>query len=75
MKVLIDAARQRGLLEMTGEVITENAAMLQLVGDLGFTVSISPDDPGIRSALIHALTDRGHAVDSAPNAMTGPDSR
>ncbi len=29
------------------------------------------DDPGIRSALIHALADRGHAVDSAPNAMTG----
>ncbi len=29
------------------------------------------DDPGIRSALIHALSDRGHAVDSAPNAMTG----
>jgi two-component system, OmpR family, KDP operon response regulator KdpE len=29
------------------------------------------DDPGIRSALIHALTDRGHAVDSAPSAMQG----
>ena len=29
------------------------------------------DDPGIRSALIHALADRGHAVDSAPNAMSG----
>lgn len=29
------------------------------------------DDAGIRSALIHALTDRGHAVDSAPNAMSG----
>ena len=29
------------------------------------------DDPGIRSALIHALSDHGHAVDSAPNAMQG----
>lgn len=29
------------------------------------------DDPGIRSALIHALSDRGHAVDSAPSAMQG----
>ncbi|MGB8021428.1 MAG: response regulator transcription factor [Candidatus Nanopelagicales bacterium] len=29
------------------------------------------DDPGIRTALIHALTDLGHAVDSAPNAMNG----
>jgi len=34
-------------------------------------VLVVEDDPGIRSALIHALTDRGHAVDSAPNAMTG----
>ena len=32
---------------------------------------VGEDDPGIRSALIHARTDRGHAVDSAPNAMTG----
>ncbi len=29
------------------------------------------DDPGIRSALIHALGDRGHAVESAPTAMSG----
>ncbi len=34
-------------------------------------VLVVEDDPGIRSALIHALTDRGHAVESAPNAMTG----
>ncbi len=34
-------------------------------------VLVVEDDPGIRSALIHALSDRGHAVDSAPNAMTG----
>ncbi len=29
------------------------------------------DDPGIRSALIHALTDHGHAVESAPSALQG----
>jgi DNA-binding response OmpR family regulator len=29
------------------------------------------DDPGIRSALIRALGDRGHAVASAPDAMSG----
>ena len=29
------------------------------------------DDPGIRSALIHALSDHGHAVESAPTAMLG----
>jgi len=34
-------------------------------------VLVVEDDAGIRSALIHALSDRGHAVESAPNAMTG----
>ena len=29
------------------------------------------DDPGIRGAVIRALTDRGHVVRSAPDAMTG----
>jgi DNA-binding response OmpR family regulator len=29
------------------------------------------DDPGIRTALIHALSDHGHAVESAPNAIQG----
>lgn len=29
------------------------------------------DDPGIRTALVRALSDRGHAVASAPNGMTG----
>jgi len=29
------------------------------------------DDPQIRSAVIRALGDRGHAVSSAPDAMTG----
>lgn len=34
-------------------------------------ILIVEDDPGIRSALIRALTDRGHAVSSAPDGMTG----
>lgn len=34
-------------------------------------VLVVEDDAGIRSALIHALNDRGHAVDSAPNALSG----
>ena len=29
------------------------------------------DDPGIRSALVRALSERGHAVTSAPTAMSG----
>lgn len=35
------------------------------------SILIIEDDPGIRSALIRALTDRGHAVASAPDGMSG----
>lgn len=34
-------------------------------------VLVVEDDPTIRTALTRALTDRGHAVTSAPSAMTG----
>jgi two-component system KDP operon response regulator KdpE len=34
-------------------------------------VLVVEDDPGIRSAVIRALTDRGHAVASAGDGMTG----
>ncbi|WP_410622370.1 response regulator transcription factor [Amycolatopsis sp. cmx-8-4] len=35
------------------------------------TVLIVEDDPTIRTAVLRALTDRGHTVTSAANAMTG----
>ncbi|MEZ5116818.1 MAG: response regulator transcription factor [Candidatus Nanopelagicales bacterium] len=35
------------------------------------TLLLVEDDPGIRSALIRALSERGHVVSSAPDAMTG----
>ena len=34
-------------------------------------VLVVEDDPAIRSALIRSLGERGHAVSSAPDAMTG----
>jgi two-component system KDP operon response regulator KdpE len=34
-------------------------------------VLVVEDDPAIRSALIRSLGDRGHAVSTAPDAMTG----
>ena len=34
-------------------------------------ILVIEDDPQIRSAVIRALGDRGHAVASAPDAMTG----
>jgi acetyltransferase len=47
MQVLMQAARQRGFDEMTGEVITENTNMLQLVSELGFSVRRKQDDPTV----------------------------
>jgi len=49
MQVLMDAARQRGFKEMTGEVMLENVDMLQLVNDLGFTITPNTDDSAIRT--------------------------
>ncbi len=34
-------------------------------------VLVIEDDPSIRSALVRSLTDRGHAVSSAPTGMAG----
>jgi acetyltransferase len=44
MTALVDAARRRGLREMTGFVLAQNAPMLLLAGKLGFAVRRDPDD-------------------------------
>ncbi len=47
MQALIDAARDHGLDRIIGTVLKENEDMLQLMAELGFTVSRIPDDPGV----------------------------
>jgi acetyltransferase len=49
MKLLMDAARQRGFAEMNGEVAAGNMRMLRLVKELGFTSVQHGDDPSIRT--------------------------
>lgn len=44
MTALIAAARRRGLREMTGFVLAQNAPMLRLAARLGFEVRRDPDD-------------------------------
>ena len=44
MTALVDAARRRGLKEMVGYVLAENAPMLRLAARLGFAVKRDPDD-------------------------------
>lgn len=47
MTALMDAARIHRLNMMEGTVLRQNAAMLQMMRDLGFSVSRVPDDPDI----------------------------
>lgn len=47
MKALMDAARDHGLTKIEGMVLRENAAMLDLMDELGFGQSPMPDDPDV----------------------------
>lgn len=47
MNSLMSAARLHGLTMITGEVLADNRAMLQLMKELGFTVRPVPDDTTI----------------------------
>ena len=45
MRVLIEAARKRGLTTMIGEVLASNTRMLHFVRKLGFHAAADPQDP------------------------------
>ncbi|MBV8936987.1 MAG: GNAT family N-acetyltransferase, partial [Alphaproteobacteria bacterium] len=47
MTRLIDVARQRGIGELVGEVLRENEPMLQMCRELGFSIALDPNDPGL----------------------------
>jgi acetyltransferase len=49
MTVLMDAARERGLKIMQGEVLSQNNHMLKLMKNLGFTIETSKEDDSIKS--------------------------
>ena len=48
LTALVEAARRRGLREMTGFVLAENQPMLRLASRLGFEVARDPDDYAVR---------------------------
>jgi acetyltransferase len=54
MGSLIDAARDKGLKTMEGEVLAKNASMLKLVATLGFSIATSAEDPAIKR-IVRAL--------------------
>jgi GNAT superfamily N-acetyltransferase len=47
MQRLIEACRQRGAVEIWGDVLNENGAMLELCGHLGFSRHMAFHDPGV----------------------------
>ncbi|WP_047552753.1 bifunctional acetate--CoA ligase family protein/GNAT family N-acetyltransferase [Methylotenera sp. G11] len=49
MTALMDAARERGLKVMQGEVLSQNSHMLKLMKNLGFTIEPSKEDDSIKS--------------------------
>jgi acetyltransferase len=51
MSRLIDAARDQGVKRLTGLVLRENAAMLEFVKGLGFSIE-STDDPVVLNAVL-----------------------
>jgi acetyltransferase len=50
MTALMEAARARGLAEMSGEILADNHQMLTLVKGLGFRLRTSADDPQVKVA-------------------------
>jgi acetyltransferase len=53
MKALMDAAREHGLSTIEGTVLHDNAPMLQLMDELGFTQERDPADPDIVMVMRH----------------------
>ncbi|MGE0811150.1 MAG: GNAT family N-acetyltransferase [Immundisolibacter sp.] len=56
MRQIIDYARTRGIREVWGDVLRENAAMLGLVRKLGFRVKDDPDDPSVVRVTLDLTT-------------------
>jgi acetyltransferase len=54
MESIMDVAREKGLAEMEGLVLTRNPGMLKLMRGLGFTVKPFPEDPDFR-LVTHTL--------------------
>jgi acetyltransferase len=59
MRRLIDYARKRGIGEIFGDVLRENARMLQMCQRLGFTQIRHSEEPGLVRVVLDLRDDRG----------------
>jgi acetyltransferase len=48
MQMLIEYASSAGILQLRGEVLSDNSTMLRMCAELGFHIAESPTEPGIR---------------------------
>jgi acetyltransferase len=49
---LIDFARERGVQEIYGDILAENAAMIAMAGELGFRIEALEETTAIRRAVL-----------------------
>ena len=52
MQLMIAYARSEGLKRIEGQVLSENSAMLQMCGELGFQIAQDREDPAIIVATL-----------------------
>jgi acetyltransferase len=71
MERLIELARQRGIDELVGQVLPENAVMLRLCREFGFTVATDPSDPKLRR-VSKRLQQAAEKVALGPNSSSRP---
>lgn len=68
MQLLIHYARSEGLKRLSGQVLTENTTMLGMCRDLGFTVTMDPDD----HSIIDVVLDLDQAAAVGPDILIRP---
>lgn len=66
MRLMIEWAKVEGLHEIEGQVLRENATMLDMCRSLGFSVRVDPDDPELRLVTlpIAAIEEPGKLAES-----------
>jgi acetyltransferase len=55
MRRVIDWGRQKGLSEINGQILADNAPMLAFIRHLGFTVHRMPDDPEVMESRLELV--------------------
>jgi acetyltransferase len=52
MQILVEYARRIGIAAVVGDVLPQNATMLQMCAELGFRIATNPADPSLRSVRL-----------------------